>query len=528
MSILIWRSQQIMSKARDIANILSANTAIATDAEVTAAISSATSGLATASSVSTAVTNERSASATITNKTIDGNSNTINVKRGNTANRPASPTVGDQYYDTELSALLNYTGTVWEKISKDPAPSIVSATPTTFIAPGTISILGNDFKFGASISFVGTNGTALQSPQTTFNSPTSLTASVPQLYTQYEPYDIRVVNLDGQSGIIYDYVDAGSSPVWSTASGSIGSVYLESSFSYTFSATDPDGTSIVYSSSDKPEWLSLNSSSGVMSGTTPTVTSSTTYSFAVNASDGFNTSSRSFSLTVNPLPVDAFQSSVVFYLNGDSLTTDRTGRHTITNNNAATLTRPGSLSIAGRSTNNCIKTGTTTNNYLTISNNLSDFDWTSSAWTLEFWIYDPLVTTGRYYHLFVADGQGTKGTFKGYSDSVRQYSAYFYSNAGGGPGANLTTQQWNTANFQAQSWVHVAYERNSSNSGRLYINGVLTDTMTWNSPGGTPGSAVMGYWGGESAEVYFDEFRITRAAKYNGTNFTPRTVRYTY
>ena len=46
-----------MSKARDIANILSANTAIATDAEVTAAISAATSGLATASSVSTAVTN---------------------------------------------------------------------------------------------------------------------------------------------------------------------------------------------------------------------------------------------------------------------------------------------------------------------------------------------------------------------------------------------------------------------------------------------------------------------------------------
>ena len=53
-----------MSKARDIANILSANTAIATDTEVTAALS-------------TAVTNERTASATLTNKTIDGNSNTV-------------------------------------------------------------------------------------------------------------------------------------------------------------------------------------------------------------------------------------------------------------------------------------------------------------------------------------------------------------------------------------------------------------------------------------------------------------------
>lgn len=66
-----------MSKARDIANILSANTAIATDAEVTAAISAATSGLATTSSVSTAVTNERTATATLTNKTLSSPTITI-------------------------------------------------------------------------------------------------------------------------------------------------------------------------------------------------------------------------------------------------------------------------------------------------------------------------------------------------------------------------------------------------------------------------------------------------------------------
>jgi uncharacterized membrane protein len=135
-----------MSKARDIANILSANTAIATDAEVSAAISSATSGLATSSSVSTAVTNERTALATLTNKTIDGNSNTIHVKRGTTAERPVTTTIGDQYFDTTVGALYNYSVSGWVKVSQDPPPQIASISPTTAANTGTlITITGANY-----------------------------------------------------------------------------------------------------------------------------------------------------------------------------------------------------------------------------------------------------------------------------------------------------------------------------------------------------------------------------------------------
>ena len=80
-----------MTRARDIASVLSAATDLATDSELTSAISSS-----------------YSSSATITNKIIDGNSNTVHVKRGSTASRPLTATVGDQYYDTTDNILYNY------------------------------------------------------------------------------------------------------------------------------------------------------------------------------------------------------------------------------------------------------------------------------------------------------------------------------------------------------------------------------------------------------------------------------------
>ena len=184
-----------MSKARDIANILSANTAIATDAEVTAAISAATSGLATSSSVSTAVTNERTASATLTNKTIDGNSNTINVKRGTTQQRPISATAGDQYYDTTENALYNYASSGWLKVSQDPAPAIISISPTVAPVTGTsITINGSGFKSGALVKFVGTNAVEYSATSVTVTSLALITAVTPQLSVAYEPYSIKVTN----------------------------------------------------------------------------------------------------------------------------------------------------------------------------------------------------------------------------------------------------------------------------------------------------------------------------------------------
>lgn len=280
-----------MSKARDIANILSANTAIATDSEVTAA-------------VSTAVTGERSASATLTNKTIDGNDNVLHVKRGTTEQRPMTGSLGDQYYDISTNSLFNYTNSGWTKVSQDPAPLIASISPTVAATTGTvITITGSDFRAGIAVQFIGTDLVVRNSPIVTFIAANSATATTPELPVAYEPYDVKVINVDNQFSQLDNALDAGGTPSWNTSAGSLGSFADGASVSVTVSATDPDGTSIVYSSSNLPSWLSLNSSSGAITGTTPVVASETTYSFSITATDGVNSSSRSFSVVVIPVVV---------------------------------------------------------------------------------------------------------------------------------------------------------------------------------------------------------------------------------
>lgn len=260
-----------MSKARDIANILSANTAIATDAEVTAAVST---------------------HATAANG---------HVGRGTTANRPASPTVGDVYFDTTLSSLIAYKTTGWEKVSQDPAPLIASISPTTSANTGnSITITGSNFKVGAIVQFVGTNASVYNAVATTFNSANSLSATRPEIPTDYEPYDVKVVNPDNQFSTLDNALDVGGNPTWSTSSGTLGTFLEQSLVSISLSASDPDGTSVIYSSSNLPAWVSLNSSTGTLTGTAPDISSSTTYTFNVSASDGTNSTSREFSILVNP------------------------------------------------------------------------------------------------------------------------------------------------------------------------------------------------------------------------------------
>ena len=258
-----------MSRIRDIASILTANTAIATDAEVANAVSTH----------STAVNGH--------------------VGRGTTANRPVSPTVGDVYFDTTLGSLIAYKSTGWEKVSQDPAPGVASISPTTAATTGTlINIIGSGFKTGLTVQFVGTNASTYNSPSVTFLSGSSATATTPALPVAYEPYDIKVFNSDNQFGTLENCLDVGGTPTWNTSSGTIATIAEQTSLNTTVSATDPDGTSIVYSSSNLPAWISLNSSTGALTGTAPDIASDTTYSFDISASDGVNTSSRAFNVIV--------------------------------------------------------------------------------------------------------------------------------------------------------------------------------------------------------------------------------------
>ena len=131
------------------------------------------------------------------------------------------------------------------------------------------------------------------------NSIVSVTAVFSGLSNANEPYDIKVTNTSNLFGLLPDALYVNASPVWQTASGSLGTFNELVSISVSATATDSDST-ITYNlanGSTLPSGVTLNSSTGVISGTLPDITASTTYTFTINASDGLNVIPRTFSLT---------------------------------------------------------------------------------------------------------------------------------------------------------------------------------------------------------------------------------------
>lgn len=94
-----------------------------------------------------------------------------------------------------------------------------------------------------------------------------------------------------------------NAPSWTTASGSLGTIEETSSGSFTVAATDPEGGSVTYSvtSGSLPTGMSLNASTGVISGT-PSTSQVGTISFTITATDAANqTTARAFSIEVTAL-----------------------------------------------------------------------------------------------------------------------------------------------------------------------------------------------------------------------------------
>jgi hypothetical protein len=222
---------------------------------------------------------------------------------GNTANRPASPDVGTPYFNGQEGRLELYTSTGWSNIVQEvPAVSTISGVYGEAAGSATITINGTNFASGAIAYVVGSNGSEYAATTTTFNSVVQLTAIFSNLSGTYEPYDVKVVNPSNLFGVIPDALYINQTPVWSTSAGTLGTFTENIAVSLSVSATDPEGTSITYSSSDIPNWLTLNSSTGSITGTPPLLSSDTTYSFTVTATDGINSSPRTFSLVVNGNP----------------------------------------------------------------------------------------------------------------------------------------------------------------------------------------------------------------------------------
>lgn len=220
---------------------------------------------------------------------------------GSSSGRPTSA-LGQPYFNGEEKRLELYTEAGWANIVQQaPTISGVSGQYLETNVSNTVQIIGTNFAEGALAYATGTNGAEIAATTTAFVNSVQVNATFSNLSAAYEPYNIKVLNPSNLFGILANALYINQTPVWSTVSGSLGSVDLGNPASFSVLATDPEGNALTYSISggSLPDGLSINPLTGAITGTAPIVTTTTTYSFSVNVTDGNNASTRSFSIVVN-------------------------------------------------------------------------------------------------------------------------------------------------------------------------------------------------------------------------------------
>ena len=176
-------------------------------------------------------------------------------------------------------------------------PTISSISPTVIENTQTsVTIAGTNFVSVPTVEAIGSTGAIVRADEVSFTSSTSIVAkfTLPIDGT----YFVRVENNDGNavrsSSALLTVSDA---PAWTTSAGSLGSNAAGSSVSYTVAATN--ATSFALQSGSLPGGVSLNTSTGAITGTESGATSETTYSFTIRATDSEGqTADRAFSITI--------------------------------------------------------------------------------------------------------------------------------------------------------------------------------------------------------------------------------------
>ncbi len=240
------------------------------------------------------------------------------VASGTTGQRGS--TAGQIRFNTTTGLAEYYTGTDFKIIDSPPTVTSVSPLEVDSTAGGniTFTITGSNFQSGAVVKFIGSDATEITASTTTVTNSTTISAVIARssFVGAKEPYDVRVVNSSGLSGTLDNQINVDVSPTWSTASGTLTTITDKSTGTHvTVSATDADGDTVSYSETGgtvlTTAGLTLNSSTGAISGDPTDVASSTTYSFTLRATANSKTVDRAFNIIVN-LGLDGSSSARAF------------------------------------------------------------------------------------------------------------------------------------------------------------------------------------------------------------------------
>jgi uncharacterized protein (DUF736 family) len=233
----------------------------------------------------------------------------IKLPSGTTAQRPSSAAAGQFRFNTTIGDVEVYNGAAWTRMGTAP-PTFSSVdypgNDTALDTAGGQSLVinGGVFNEGITVTIGGTTPSSI-----TRNSATQLTVTTPA--KSAATYALVFTNTDGGTATATNAVSYNGVPAFTNAAGSLGSIRKGESINVSAAATEPDGGAITYAitSGALPSGVSLNTSTGAITGTAPDVNAVTTSNFTVTATDNENQSTaRAYSITITiPLPSDDFK-----------------------------------------------------------------------------------------------------------------------------------------------------------------------------------------------------------------------------
>ncbi len=247
------------------------------------------------------------------NDIVDTGTEGTKIALGTTAQRGS--TQGQIRFNTTTGLAEYYDGTAFKSIDAPPVVSSISPTSLGQSVLGSsqsIVVTGSGFSTTVTAVIIGNDDTEYTPASTTRNSSTQVTITTPTNLTQTnEPYDIKIINNSSLAGTLADALAINDTPVFATASGSLGTLADNGRATSNLTAisfSDEESTPTVsVTSGSLPSGVTLNSN-GTFSGTANPVASDTTSTFTVTATDGSETATRQYTITVSR-PIITFATS---------------------------------------------------------------------------------------------------------------------------------------------------------------------------------------------------------------------------
>jgi hypothetical protein len=221
---------------------------------------------------------------------LNHNSSTINT--GFFLKLPATDGSADQVLKTNGSGTLSFGSSVTFPTIGSISPSVIENSQTA------VTITGTNFQSVPTVDAINSStGAIITADSVAFTNATTIVATF--TLSVDGTYYLRAENNDGlavrSTNALLTVSDA---PAWTTAAGSLGTVAATGSVNFTVAATN--ATSFAKTSGSFPGGVSINASTGAITGTESGSSATTIYTFTIRATDAqAQSADRQFTITIS-------------------------------------------------------------------------------------------------------------------------------------------------------------------------------------------------------------------------------------